>query len=326
MVSNQKEIPRSHSPRVGALNHHAAATGGSNSKKELPSSAAQQPPPLPPKPNDKDAPKDHHSWFKWSNKKGTNPQQDPLQNQDRTLDPHNHQQTHQPNQQFSSQNVQHLQPSPQDIWRNATEHYEPQIQHLKISYDDLKSDFDLLKQRHNEALLRETQHKETISQLTQDLRETQADHAHLRKHLQLGDPEESGQIVNEFKGINRAVEDVARFIAEETLKQWSFEKPEPTTADAHNFEDLRAIIPQSNVMPSILMSNMKDPRPLEDVLDYGLRSIVSKVFDEEIYSPFHPSLAAFRGEDGARRSSYLKDLYFLTCLQGEHIKLQSKYC
>src|SRR5258708_8794032 len=179
-ISNQKETPRSHSPRVGALNHHAAATGDSNSKKEPPSSAAQQPLLLPPKPNDKDAPKDHHSWFGgWANKRSTSPQQDPLQSQDRTSDPHNHRQTYQPNQQFSSQNVQHLQPSPQDIWRSAAQHYEPQIQHLKISYDDLKSGFDLLKQRHNEALLRETQHKETISQLTQDLPEMRADHAHL---------------------------------------------------------------------------------------------------------------------------------------------------
>jgi len=56
-------------------------------------------------------------------------------------------------------------------------------------------------------------------------------------------------------------------------------------------------------------------RSLEDVLDYGLRSIVSKMLHDEIYSPFHPSLAPLQQEDDMRRSGYLKGLYSLTYLQ-----------
>ena len=232
---------------------------------------------------------------------------------------------HPPNQHESRQYAQpayEQQFSLQDLWRQAADHYEPQIQRWGFAVNDLREELNISKQRNSDAIVREMQYKETINQLRQELRETQADHAHLRKHLQLGDPEESGQIVSEFKTINRTVEDVARSAAEDSLRQWSFEKEgEASTADVHDIETLKSLIPQGNAVPSILFSKKKTPRSLEDILDYGLRSIISKVLDEEIFFPFHPSLASLQAEEGARRSGYLKELYGLTRSQGESIML-----
>src|SRR5260370_33437436 len=105
----------------------------------------------------------------------------------------------------------------QDIQRDEAERHESILRHLRDDCQGLQNDGNLLKQHYDGVLLRETEDKETIARLTQNLREMQAEHAHLRKHLQLADPEESAQIVNEFKSINRTVEDVARTVAEEAL-------------------------------------------------------------------------------------------------------------
>ena len=134
-------------------------------------------------------------------KKPAAPQYEPPQIQDRGFN------SNQPPNQHESR--QYAQPaygqqfSLQDLWRQAADHYEPQIQRWGFAVNDLREELNISKQRNSDAIVREMQYKETINQLRQELRETQADHAHLRKHLQLGDPEESGQIVSEFKTINQ---------------------------------------------------------------------------------------------------------------------------
>jgi hypothetical protein len=58
--------------------------------------------------------------------------------------------------------------------------------------------------------------------------------------------------------------------------------------------------------PSLMMSGNGQGRPLEDVFEYGLRSIINQDLWHLIFSRFHPSLAGLEGRDV---SEGLKNVY-----------------
>ncbi|KAF8342292.1 uncharacterized protein EI90DRAFT_3116241 [Cantharellus anzutake] len=117
--------------------------------------------------------------------------------------------------------------------------------------------------------------------------------------------------------------DIAQFctgVAEWTLKNWPFEDDieVPSTGDVSNLTLLKNAFPEGNAVPSMILSKRNSPRPLEDVIDYGLRSIISRALYDEILEPFHPSLSLrVGGEEGTKRSQYLKSIYYSILYDGE---------
>src|SRR5258708_1639046 len=116
------------------------------------------------------------------------------------------------------------------------------------------------------------------------------------------------------EGFSKLNDAIARFCddaAGTILQDWPFDGTNgPTTEHVKNLVALKAVFPQGNAVPSMILSRRNAPRPLDDVINYGLRSIISKVLHDEIFDPFHPSLSPrIGGERGVRRSAYLKKMY-----------------
>jgi len=130
------------------------------------------------------------------------------------------------------------------------------------------------------------------------------------------------------QGFSRLNEATALFcddVAAWTLKNWPFEGiDDPTTEHVEDLAALKALVPQGNSVPSLILSRRNSPRPLDDVIAYGLRSIISKTLHQEIFDPFHPTLSVrISGEAGAEHSAYLKELHNLTCFTEDDIDMMS---
>jgi len=80
----------------------------------------------------------------------------------------------------------------------------------------------------------------------------------------------------------------------------------PTTEDAEDLEALKKAFPS---VSSMIQSKWKAPRPLDDVIAYGLHSVISRTLHEEIFDPFHPCLSPRIGGEGAQRSAFLNGIY-----------------
>ncbi len=123
----------------------------------------------------------------------------------------------------------------------------------------------------------------------------------------------------EFSKLNDTIARFCDDAAGTILQDWPFDGTDrPTTEHVEDLVALKAAFPQGKVVPSMILSRRNAPRPLDDVISYGLRSIISKVLHEEIFDPFHPSLSLrIRGETGVRRSAFLKKMYGSIRFEGQ---------
>ncbi|KAF8337584.1 uncharacterized protein EI90DRAFT_3043436 [Cantharellus anzutake] len=184
--------------------------------------------------------------------------------------------------QQQQQQQQQLQFVHQEAWKQATDHFGNQINTLSSANDDLKR--------------RQRELQDDVVRLTKELREAQAGYANLRKHLQVGDDTEARDIVTEFRDVNRAIEDAARFIADASLKHFE-NRDDLTTGNAQNFDALKE-------------SFLRGMPPLEEMLDYGFRSILCQVLFDEIFKPFHPAFGRGNRTDKTERlDRHLRDIY-----------------
>ncbi|KAF9515576.1 hypothetical protein BS47DRAFT_767679 [Hydnum rufescens UP504] len=147
----------------------------------------------------------------------------------------------------------------------------------------------------------------------EDLRRTQAELATLRNRLQLHETVEPGQIAHEFRAINRSVKHLCRTITAFALRQQKFAQiPYPTSSDVADLELLAHTIQGRSEPPSLVQSANGPDRPLEDVLEYGLRSVVNRYLHNRIFRPFHPELYVGETETGVV-SERLWDIYESMC-------------
>ena len=121
-----------------------------------------------------------------------------------------------------------------------------------------------------------------------------------------------------FSKLNEAIASLCEDAAGTILQSCPFDGTDtPTTENAEDLDALKAAFPQGDSVPSMILSKKKSPRPLDDAINYGLRSIISKTLHEEIFHPFHPSLSGrITPERGVERSAYLKEIYELTRFEG----------
>lgn len=150
--------------------------------------------------------------------------------------------------------------------------------------------------------------------LKSDLESIREEHASLRAHLQLHETQEPAQISSEFNAINRAVDTVCRNISEAIVSVGNFAMEEPTTLQAVNRDQLAKLIGVTT-LPSLIESKDGQGRPLEEFLDFCLRSIINTHIYDMIFTPFHPF---FRTSTSDKSSAeFVSSLYQRTRLAGD---------
>lgn len=154
-----------------------------------------------------------------------------------------------------------------------------------------------------------------IQELEDKLRRAQDEHASLRSHLQLHETYEPGIIAAEFSKINRSIDSLCRSTAEVLMQRFKFkDHDEPTTrlaAHRSQLEKHLGIVESGHA--TLIRSKTNVGRPLEDFLDYALRSLVNIHLYEIILKPFHPELLL----NNADTATFLADIYTQLRIDGK---------
>jgi hypothetical protein len=133
---------------------------------------------------------------------------------------------------------------------------------------------------------------EHIRQLENELHRTQMELSALRNHLQPWETIIPAQAISDFRRINKMVKGISRKLSEAILSEKFSVVPNPTTLDmAKSVRSSFAVaIGGGDRLVSLVTPGNEQGRPLDDVFDYGLRSIINQCLFTRIFQPFHPSL------------------------------------
>ncbi|KAG8740460.1 hypothetical protein FRC10_004287 [Ceratobasidium sp. 414] len=175
--------------------------------------------------------------------------------------------------------------------------------------------------RHLELALAES---EAETKLLRDrFEQTRSEYASLRSELQLNDNMEQSKIVRSLKDLNRGIEDFGRSVAEHIVDNYvSPYTSDHTTLKASNLPGVKAQFCHQEGKPSLVLSSTGDGMPTEDFFDLSVRSILCKRLHENIFLPFHPTLA------GDSQNEFMNGLYQEVRHQGKllhHQTIASKW-
>ena len=145
-----------------------------------------------------------------------------------------------------------------------------------------------------------------IHQLEADLLRTQMELGSLRNQLQPRETVIPAQAIDDFRQINKSVKVFCRTISESILSQKFADVDDPTTLQMVNPAQFAKAVGECDGAPSLMRSGNGQGRLLEDVFEYGLRSIINQGLRALIFSRFHPSLV---GLEARGVSDGLKNVY-----------------
>jgi len=137
--------------------------------------------------------------------------------------------------------------------------------------------------------------KQQTLALSQQLQQTQKEYVSLRSQLQLHENIEQGDIVQTLKDLNRSIDDLSRSISQYIVDTYSEavfgkEASNVTTLDACHLPELKALLGHAEGRSSLVASSDGRGMPIEDFLDYAIRSLLCKHLCEEIFDRFHPAI------------------------------------
>ncbi|QRW06691.1 AIG1 domain-containing protein [Ceratobasidium sp. AG-Ba] len=142
-----------------------------------------------------------------------------------------------------------------------------------------------------------TRSKGEASNFHQQLQQTQSEYASLRSQLQLQENIEQSDIVQALKDLNRDIEDVGRLISAHLVdsfveKIFGKDLGDVTALDARQLQELKALVGHVEGESSLVASSDLVGMPVEDFLDYAIRSILCRHLWGRIFCPFHPGIDA----------------------------------
>ncbi|KAG9103544.1 hypothetical protein FRC06_010029 [Ceratobasidium sp. 370] len=145
-----------------------------------------------------------------------------------------------------------------------------------------------------------TSQEESV-RLRQQLQRIQGEYGSLRSQLQLQENTEQSSIVQTLKDLNREVDDIGRLVSEylsDNYVQKVFGKePSVVTAlDAHHLPELKTLLGHINGRPSLVAASNDVGMPVEDFLDYAIRTLFCKHLCGRIFSPFHPAVDSSKND------------------------------
>ena len=138
-----------------------------------------------------------------------------------------------------------------------------------------------------------------VHKLEDELSRAQTELGSLHNQLQPWETIIPAQAVDDFRQINKSIRDICRTTSESILRQNFADVEDPTTLQMPNPARFARSIGGYDGIPSLVTSWNKRGRPLDDVFEFGLRSIINQNLWDLIFRPFHPSLSG----EGARAAS-----------------------
>ncbi|KAG8717677.1 hypothetical protein FRC09_013914 [Ceratobasidium sp. 395] len=188
---------------------------------------------------------------------------------------------------------------------------EEQIQERSASYESRIRSLEGMLKESEEKLSRlsesEGQSEQQLESgkddtaLRQQLEETQNENASLRSQLQALDgdkPEdiiEPDGIVQSLASLNRQIEELSRTISAYLVDRYvptllGKDPGDVTALHARNLPELAALFSHVEGNSSLMSSSIGAGMPVEDFLDYAIRSLLCKHICRRIFDPFHPGV------------------------------------
>lgn len=150
------------------------------------------------------------------------------------------------------------------------------------------------------------------SSIRDQLQQTHFEYASLRSELQLHDNMEQHMIVQSLKDLNRQIGSLGRSVAASLVDSYAETRSSNiTTLQTANFSDLKAQFGHTDGISSLVLSSTGEGVPIEDFLDFALRSIFCQRLYENIFLPFHPELA------NSPNDEFMASLYREVRIQGK---------
>ncbi|KAG9075902.1 hypothetical protein FRC06_009819 [Ceratobasidium sp. 370] len=141
--------------------------------------------------------------------------------------------------------------------------------------------------------LRESDGKEKRG-LRERLQQAESKYASLRSQFQLQENIEKRDIVQTLKDLNRDIDDLGRSISAHLVDSYVPKtsggvEPGVTALNACHLPKLKALLGHVDGTSSLVASSNGVGMPVEDFLDYAIRSLLCKHLSESIFKPFHPA-------------------------------------
>ncbi|CUA77230.1 hypothetical protein RSOLAG22IIIB_06585 [Rhizoctonia solani] len=145
-----------------------------------------------------------------------------------------------------------------------------------------------------------------LKTLRSQLEQTELEYASLHSELQLNDNTEQSKIVQLLGELNRMIDAFGRSVAAymvDNHKDNCFGEGDPTTLNAPNLGGLQERFGHQEGKASLVTSSQGMGLPIEDFIDFSLRSSIFRKLYHSLFVPFHPTLV------GNAESGFMTTLY-----------------
>ncbi|QRV77750.1 50S ribosome-binding GTPase [Ceratobasidium sp. AG-Ba] len=131
--------------------------------------------------------------------------------------------------------------------------------------------------------------------LRQQLEESQHENLSLRSQLQLEDSVKQEDMIQSLGELNRKIEQLSRatsaYLVDKYVQKVMGRNPGDVTAlHGRHLPELASIFGHVEGSSSLMSSSSGDGMPIEDFLDYAIRSMLCKHICKRIFDPFHPGV------------------------------------
>ncbi|KDQ12482.1 hypothetical protein BOTBODRAFT_67394 [Botryobasidium botryosum FD-172 SS1] len=182
-----------------------------------------------------------------------------------------------------------------ELWEKEKATTSQNIDALKVQLDEAHaaqrvSQQEILELQKNVSRLEmnEKYYTEKIDGLMASLSDAEGKHASLRNHLQARDTQDSATVIEQFTALTRSVEAFCHQLSTNIFDKLRESLPDITTAaDAQDQASLELLLSAVGCV-ELVASPSGRFRPLEDVLDFGLRAMLNNALMVRLFDRFHP--------------------------------------
>ncbi|QRV92573.1 50S ribosome-binding GTPase [Ceratobasidium sp. AG-Ba] len=173
--------------------------------------------------------------------------------------------------------------------------YKDQVRLLEAALKESQEQAARLTEAQQQAEQKPESNREDDTVLRQQLEESQHENLSLRSQLQLEDSVKQEDMIQSLGELNRKIEQLSRatsaYLVDKYVQKVMGRNPGDVTAlHGRHLPELASIFGHVEGSSSLMSSSTGDGMPIEDFLDYAIRSMLCKHICKRIFDPFHPGV------------------------------------